>query len=109
MRPTLRVFASLLISLLVVFCGGWYALTLGPDNPVPWPLFSVWASMTSVGMVVEQAVGYVPYEGRPLVHAALVVGGASLVWAVALTPIFVGIVRVVRIARGRRNLTSDTW
>jgi len=99
MRARMYVFAALLVLLLVVFGAGWYALTLGPDNPVPWAIFSVWGDMIMVGMAAEQVLGYVPNDGRSLTHAALVIGSSATLWALFFTLIFVGIAWCVRIAR----------
>ena len=99
MKSTSRVFAALLLVLLVVFIGGWYALALGPDNPVPWAIMSVWSDTIMVGMAAEQLLGYIPHDGRSLSHAVLVIGSATLFWAVLFTLIFVGMAWCVRLAR----------
>jgi hypothetical protein len=99
MKSTRRVFAALLVLLLLVFSAGWYALMLGPDNPVPWVIFSVWGDMVMVGMAVEQVLGYVYQDGRSLTHAALVVGSSALIWALLFTLLFAGAAWCVRIAQ----------
>ncbi len=99
MTTTRRMLAGLFVLLLVVFSVGWYALTLGPDNPVPWAIVSVWGNMITVGMAVEQILGYVPSDGRSLTHAALVVGSSAFFWAFLFTAIVAGVSWCVRIAR----------
>lgn len=99
LRSTRRVFAALLALLLAVFSAGWYALTLGPDNPIPWSIFSVWGDMIMVGTGIEQIVGYVPSDGRSLTHATLVVGSSAFFWAFLFTGVFAGAAWCLRIVR----------
>jgi ABC-type anion transport system duplicated permease subunit len=99
MRKTMRMFAALLVLLLVYFSAGWYALRLGSESPVPWAMLSVWGDMITVGMVVEQALGYVPNDGQSLTHAALVISSAAILWALLFTLTVVGVAWCVRIAR----------
>lgn len=95
----MRVFVALCLILLALLSAGWYALTLGPANPIPWPIFNVWGNMITVGMAAEQLVGYVPSDGGSLLHAVFVVGSAALVWAALLTGVYWGATWIVRVMK----------
>jgi hypothetical protein len=86
-RALIFMFSIALVAFLAFFATGWHALTLGPDNPMPWPIQSVWGDMISVGQGFEAMVGYVPESGRDSLHWVAVVGSASTAWALATTAV----------------------
>jgi len=79
-----RIYAASFAMLLVFFAAGWYSLTLGPENPIPWPIQSLWGSMITVGQGFEALIGYVPVRGRHPLNAAIVIVSSALIWACVL-------------------------
>jgi hypothetical protein len=100
MKRTLGVvFCVTFAALLVFFASGWYSLSLGPANPIPWPIQSVWGTMISVGQGFEALIGYVPHTGRDPLHQVAVIGSATLAWALAVTTVAAGFLALRRLLR----------
>ena len=98
-RRLLITLSTALAAFLAFFATGWHTLTLGPDNPIPWPIQSVWGGMISVGQGFEALVGYVPEGGRGFLHWAAVVGSASIAWAIAVTIVIAMAMKIKQLFR----------
>lgn len=83
MRFFARAVSISLVVMPALLSLGWYCLTLQWRNPLPYPVMDAWFVLATVGLGIEQIVGYIPSEMDPSWwHAAIVIGSASISWAI---------------------------